>query len=97
MDSPVKIQVARELARQAPPYTQTVWEEPWEGGIPSIPAGLAFAALDRLFLEGPKLGLFLPADFLPHDYPLLLYGRDFLGELIILVNTFCSKNHIVVQ
>ena len=32
VDSPVKIQVARKLARCAPPYTQGPGEEPWEGG-----------------------------------------------------------------
>ena len=32
VDSPVKIQVARKLARCAPPYTDRAREEPWDGG-----------------------------------------------------------------
>ena len=32
VDSPVKKPRASEMPRCAPPYTDSAWEEPWEGG-----------------------------------------------------------------
>lgn len=79
VDSPVKMPVARKLARSAPPYTVGAGEEPCQGGVvvekSSLPPELLYVVLLNPTLHRPKCVVRVPWDFLLAEFKQVMAVR----------------------